>query len=348
MRRLKKVEINLIPDMKKYLEEPIATSDDVAILYSELVSGFDDDKIGVLALNAKGQTINIMVGTTKSVDDHMGEYMAGLMLSNAGAFICITKSSSDAEIQSHKQEVMERLYKNSEIISMPLIDYIEFRGKSGIESHRKKGDGIFNSTPLTNFVYPGEERVRLKNLPPGSVRIEMSVDKYKNIEDEALTKEAVIHAAAEELSLRDREEFCVISINNKGNPININRVSIGDLSSSHASPREVFKVPLLCEAESVILLHNHPSGDATPSDADLATTDRLINAANILGITVEDHIIIGSLSKEMYSMRDNHQLGIETTITQPKFTIKNRNGEQNNLAMINQQKRKERERRMEK
>lgn len=347
MKRLKKVEINLIPDMKKYLEEPIATSDDVAILYSQLAAEFDDDKIGFLALNAKGQTINIMVGTTKAVDDHMGEYIAGLMLSNASAFICITKNSSDAEIQSHKQEIMERLYKNSEIISMPFLDYIEFHD-SGIESYRKKDDIIFNSTPFTNFVYPGEERVYLKNLPPGSVRVEMSIDKYKNIEAEALTKEAVIHAAAEELSLRDREEFCVISINNKGTPMNINRVSIGDLSSSHASPREVFKAPLLCEAESVILLHNHPSGDTTPSKADLATTDRLINVANILGITVEDHIIIGSLSKEMYSLRDNHQLGIETTITQPKFTIKNRNGEQNNLAMINQQKRKERERRMEK
>ena len=70
-------------------------------------------------------------------------------------------------------------------------------------------------------------------------------------------------------------------------------VSIGDLCSSSTHPREVFVDAVKRSAGSVVFLHNHPSGDPSPSDTDIQTTKRLIEAGTILGIPVLDHIIIG-------------------------------------------------------
>ena len=95
------------------------------------------------------------------------------------------------------------------------------------------------------------------------------------------------------LSQYDREVFAIININAKGQALNMHIVSIGDLCSSVTHPREVFKSSVLSNAGSVIAIHNHPSGDPTPSDVDIETTRRLSEAGNILGIPLLDHIIIG-------------------------------------------------------
>ena len=75
--------------------------------------------------------------------------------------------------------------------------------------------------------------------------------------------------------------------------IGVNTVSIGDLSSSIVHPRELYKPAVIAGAASLILVHNHPSGDPTPSSEDVAVTKRCIQAGEILGIDLLDHIIIG-------------------------------------------------------
>ena len=82
-------------------------------------------------------------------------------------------------------------------------------------------------------------------------------------------------------------------INVKGEIIEEAEVSIGDLCSSTTHPREVFIDAVRRSAGSVIFIHNHPSGDPTPSSADIETTRRLIESGDILGIPVLDHIVIG-------------------------------------------------------
>lgn len=91
----------------------------------------------------------------------------------------------------------------------------------------------------------------------------------------------------------DREHFVIVLLNRKNGIIGINTVSVGDLSSSIVHPREVFKPAIVAGAASIILAHNHPSGDPTPSSQDLAVTKRIKEAGDILGIDVLDHIIIG-------------------------------------------------------
>ena len=82
-------------------------------------------------------------------------------------------------------------------------------------------------------------------------------------------------------------------MNTKNQVLAIKTVSVGDLSSSIVHPREVFKDAVLASAASLIIAHNHPSGDPTPSAEDIAVTRRLMDAGEILGIELLDHIIIG-------------------------------------------------------
>lgn len=91
----------------------------------------------------------------------------------------------------------------------------------------------------------------------------------------------------------DREHFAVICLDAKNNPIGFNVVAVGCLTVTVVHPREVFKCAVLQNAAAVILAHNHPSGDPTPSDEDRRITERLIDCARILGIQVMDHLIFG-------------------------------------------------------
>lgn len=97
----------------------------------------------------------------------------------------------------------------------------------------------------------------------------------------------------ERLRHERKEHFFCLLLNSKGEIIEETEVSIGDLCSSDAGPREVYYSAVRRSAASVIFLHNHPSGDPTPSAADLKTTRRLEEAGRLLGIPVLDHLIIG-------------------------------------------------------
>ena len=85
----------------------------------------------------------------------------------------------------------------------------------------------------------------------------------------------------------------MLLINAKGEILEEHEVSIGDLCSTSVHPREVFCQAIKRSAAAVLFVHNHPSGDPTPSRQDVETTKRLLEAAKILGIRVLDHIIIG-------------------------------------------------------
>ena len=98
---------------------------------------------------------------------------------------------------------------------------------------------------------------------------------------------------------RKQEEFHIVSLDTKNQVIDTHRITVGTLDASLVHPREVFKPAIKDSASSIILVHNHPSGDPTPSREDIAVTDRLTECGKTLGIDVLDHIIVagsGTLS----------------------------------------------------
>ena len=101
-----------------------------------------------------------------------------------------------------------------------------------------------------------------------------------------------------ELHQQAEEVFAILSLDIKSNVTGVFEVSRGSISKSLVSPREVFKRAILNNACGIILGHNHPSGDITASAEDIKITEKLIEAGEIIGIKVVDHIIV---SKNKYS-----------------------------------------------
>lgn len=91
----------------------------------------------------------------------------------------------------------------------------------------------------------------------------------------------------------DRENFIIVCLNTKNAPTSLCTISVGSMNASIVHPREVFRPAIATNASGIILSHNHPSGNPEPSSEDMETTKRLVEAGNILGIKVLDHIIIG-------------------------------------------------------
>jgi DNA repair protein RadC len=89
-----------------------------------------------------------------------------------------------------------------------------------------------------------------------------------------------------------QEEFWVVTLDTKNQPINKHQVTVGTLRNSLVHPREVFRPAISDAANCIIVVHNHPSGDPSPSDQDLSVTERLEQAAEIIGIPVIDHIVV--------------------------------------------------------
>lgn len=92
---------------------------------------------------------------------------------------------------------------------------------------------------------------------------------------------------------QDCENFVVMMLDTKHKVVGLNTVSVGTLNSSLVHPREVFKPAILANAAAIILGHNHPSGDTTPSPEDLQVTSQLVDAGKLLNIAVLDHVIVG-------------------------------------------------------
>ncbi len=106
----------------------------------------------------------------------------------------------------------------------------------------------------------------------------------------------------EMLENEDREKLLACFLDTKSQPIAIHVVSVGSLNSSIIHPREIFKGAVLSNAASMILYHNHPSGDPTPSMEDCSATERIQECGKLMGIDVLDHIIVGD--EVYYSMRE--------------------------------------------
>jgi len=108
-----------------------------------------------------------------------------------------------------------------------------------------------------------------------------------------LSPKDVYELITEYLQGTDREHFIAVFLDSRSAAIGIHTVSIGTLTESLVHVRELFKGAILANAASIICVHNHPSGVAAPSPTDISLTRKLVEAGRILGIPVEDHVILG-------------------------------------------------------
>lgn len=117
------------------------------------------------------------------------------------------------------------------------------------------------------------------------------------------TPDDVCRLCAAQMRGLDREHFWALALNTKNQLLKTIEVSVGSLNASIVHPRELFKEAVRVSAASLVVVHNHPSGDPTPSGADLQLTRRLTKAGDVMGIDVLDHVVIGDGGRHA-SMRD--------------------------------------------
>ena len=133
--------------------------------------------------------------------------------------------------------------------------------------------------------------------------VKESAHKYADIPTSLNTPEKVVKYADSVLNF-DRlpvENFVLVPVDNKLKPLGVFVVTIGTVDASIVSSRDVFQAALLCNASSIFVLHNHPSGDPTPSKEDIEVTDRLKKAGELMRIPLLDHVIVGE--KKYYSIK---------------------------------------------
>ncbi|MBT9142148.1 MAG: hypothetical protein DDT29_00541 [Dehalococcoidia bacterium] len=146
-----------------------------------------------------------------------------------------------------------------------------------------------------------DELLSIKGLGPAKAvtimaALELSTRLSSRLRTELLTVSSPGDAAGlvmEEMRHNLREHFRVVLLDSKHKVLGIEEISIGSLNTSLVHPREVFRPAIRKACASIILLHNHPSGDPTPSREDLDVTRRLSEAGRLIGIEILDHIIIG-------------------------------------------------------
>ncbi len=137
---------------------------------------------------------------------------------------------------------------------------------------------------------PKEESYELKQV---DVRLKLSETRPLYSRNEISNPERAVEIMKKALSELDREYFCVVNLDSKNRPMHFNVVSIGDIDMAPVPMQNVFKSAILSNASSIMAFHNHPSGDITPSHADIDLTEKLVDAGRLMNIPVQDHIIVG-------------------------------------------------------
>jgi len=147
-----------------------------------------------------------------------------------------------------------------------------------------------------------EEMTRIKGIGPvkavqikAGIELGKRVSKLQSLRDAPLIRSPkdVADLLMEDMRYLQKEHFVCLFLNTKNRVIAQETLSMGSLNASIVHPREVFLAAIKRSSASIICVHNHPSGDPTPSPEDIELTARLVEAGEIIGIDVLDHIVLG-------------------------------------------------------
>lgn len=128
---------------------------------------------------------------------------------------------------------------------------------------------------------------------------------------------AAMEVMRREMAQFDREVLCTVNLNRRLRPINFNIVSVGSLCGSPADIPNILKSGILSNAYGFLLLHNHPSGDVSPSAEDIRATKRCVEAGKLLGLPCLDHILIGGGNGTFLSLRESGLVDFHTDVSLP-------------------------------
>ena len=179
--------------------------------------------------------------------------------------------------------------ENAVDISNRVLKSFNFDKLSGLSFHELKTE-FKNQVPAMKIQAMFEIFRRTNRLKDKGFKV-----KIKNAED-------VYNYFKDELEVKNKEHFYALFLDTKNRIIGEELISVGTLNASLVHPREVFNPAIKSSANSIIIVHNHPSGDSKPSKEDEIATNILKKAGNVLGINLYDHIVI--CKDEFFSLKE--------------------------------------------
>jgi len=162
-----------------------------------------------------------------------------------------------------------------------------------LENFSSLADLLIYATEEELSAIEGVSSAKIKKLKATSelARRLYTIPLYKNIQ--ITNPQTIADILIPEMRFLKQESFRVVLLNAKNKIIDITEISRGTISSTQVHPREIFSLAIKRFASSIIVAHNHPSGDPQPSSIDISITRKLVESGNIIGINVVDHLIIG-------------------------------------------------------
>ena len=171
---------------------------------------------------------------------------------------------------------------------------------SGVRPEQSFYDSVKKQeTEKTNMYRLNQAAIRMVEMPPLLSDVPMD------------GPEAAVKVMADMLKDYDREVVAIVNLQTDGKPINMNVVSMGALDQSIAHPREILKSTILSNASAIMLVHNHPSNKLQPSMDDIATTARVKQLCDLIGVKFLDHIIVGP-GRDYYSFHQKQQIPLSS------------------------------------
>ena len=301
------VKVRYKEDVKQdYVDYKINDVDSAVSFVKTLFPSHSDEEMFLLNLNSLNRVINVFNGSEQYLLNNFQKLLANSVLSNT-AYSILYSRGNDRNKES-KKEFALKIGRGLYNLGIRLLDYICETDYDCISYTRLNEFNLKDFYVDKNIIHTFD-RDYLSDVKDLSY---LQIEKEENFASSTIKE--TVNYIANKMKYMDRECCCIISIDNKGKPLNATIASIGSINETFAFGRELFKVPLLSGAKEIIMMHNHPSGSVKPSQTAELLIYKVMDTAYSLGIEVRDNIIVGGLTGEIYSMLFNQHEGFLNVI----------------------------------
>ena len=285
-KRMKWVEVNLKEVPNKNSIGIINGVNDVINLTNQIMNNVDYKAQLIINLSSSGNIINLDLVKSENFIKNQQSFLGKAILNNTASTILV--SNNNQHIKEANDYLGLCTYFDIQAIDNFYFDYNQYVSQ--------RADNVEFASSFDEISTINNNEIDYKFIKSKS-NLKLNTLKYgKDISD----FDSGINWIAETLSLSDREQLIVASFNKEYEMINAATVSVGSINESIANMRELFKVPLLSEASAIMVFHNHPSGSISPSDDDIATTNKIEVLSKMLNIEFIDHGIVRPYDKDIY------------------------------------------------
>lgn len=302
--KIKLVETRLKKDIEKPIHE-IKGSEELIEATAAQVLSRKTDSAAFVYVNPQLRVVTMQISSIKTLERHKEEMLAIAISHNVGA-VFITSNIKYEYGNLKAVEFLDNWQQAFFNAGVPVLEHLQtwIDENGDLQSYSFRNEGL-----IVDF-----DRLGVSQIPNNDIVISKSKFFSSQLELKEIGEfdigevgdlKGAISAIAEDIYTRDKEHSYVLSVDENNNPINVSIVAIGSLTEVDAGSQLVFRVPILSDAKGVYFIHNHPSGDTTPSYKDVIVLSRLIASGEELGIKVIDGLIVSCYNADVCSIKDN-------------------------------------------